>query len=104
MVNKRGAIVAIEPETGEILALVTSPGYDPALMAITNPNRGKFFQSLQLNKDLPLFDRSTSAQYPPGSLFKPLLALVALEKETLQPNRTISCNGAYYFGSMRLTG
>ena len=104
MVNKRGAIVAIEPETGEILALVTSPGYDPSLMAITNPNRGKFFQSLQLNKDLPLFDRSTSAQYPPGSLFKPLLALVALEKETLQPNRTISCNGAYYFGSMRLTG
>jgi penicillin-binding protein 2 len=104
MVNKRGAIVAIEPETGEILALVTSPGYDPSLMAITNPNRGKVFQSLQLNKDLPLFDRSTSAQYPPGSLFKPLLALVALEKETLKPDRTISCNGAYYYGSMRLTG
>jgi penicillin-binding protein 2 len=104
MVNKRGAIVAIEPETGEILALVTSPGYDPSLMAITNPNRGKVFQSLQLNKDLPLFDRSTSAQYPPGSLFKPLLALVALEKETLRPNRTIPCNGAYYYGSMRLTG
>lgn len=104
MVNKRGAIVAIEPETGEILALVTSPGYDPSLMAITNPNRGKVFQSLQLNKDLPLFDRSTSAQYPPGSLFKPLLALVALEKETLKPNRTIPCNGAYYYGSMRLTG
>jgi len=104
MVNKRGAIVAIEPETGEILALVTSPGYDPSLMAITNPNRGKVFQSLQLNKDLPLFDRSTSAQYPPGSLFKPLLALVALEKETLKPNRTIACNGAYYYGNMRLTG
>jgi len=104
MVNKRGAIVAIEPETGEILALVTSPGYDPSMMAITNPNRGKVFQSLQLNKDLPLFDRSTSAQYPPGSLFKPLLALVALEKETLKPNRTISCSGAYFYGSMRLTG
>jgi penicillin-binding protein 2 len=104
MVNKRGGIVAIEPETGEILALVTSPGYDPSLLAITNPNRNSVFQSLQSDKDLPLFDRSTSAQYPPGSLFKPLLALVALEKGTLKPERTIPCNGAYYYGGMRLTG
>jgi len=104
MVNKRGAIVAIEPETGEILALVTSPDFDPSLMAITNPERGKVFQALQMDKDLPLFDRSTSAQYPPGSLFKPLLALVALQKGTLKPNRTIACNGAYFYGGMRLTG
>ena len=68
MVNKIGAVVAIEPETGEILALVSSPTYDPRLLV--GRQRGKNYLELRKNKYLPLFDRALMATYPPGSTFK----------------------------------
>lgn len=104
MKNKRGSIVAIEPATGEILAMVSSPTYDPNKLVIGNENRGREY--LQLNRDSlrPLFNRAVLAQYPPGSLFKPLVALVAMQKEVLSPDKTIRCAGAYYHNGIRLTG
>ncbi len=98
--NKRGSIVAIEPSTGEILAMVSSPGYDPNELSISRA-RGAAFARLQQDTLKPLFDRSVMAQYPPGSIFKSLLALAALQEGLLQPNRTIYCGGAYYSGSLR---
>lgn len=104
MQNKRGALVAIDPQTGGILAMISSPSYDPNQLTITNNDRGKSYQQLQTDPNKPLFNRAIMAQYPPGSVFKPLLALVAMEKGTLQPNRTIGCGGAYFSGGQRLTG
>ncbi|MEY4135123.1 MAG: hypothetical protein RL386_1473 [Bacteroidota bacterium] len=104
MNNKRGALVAIDPQTGGILAMVSSPSYNPNQLTITNNNRGKAYSSLQSDPNKPLFNRAIMAQYPPGSVFKPLLALIAMQKGTLQPNRTIGCGGAYFSGGQRLTG
>jgi penicillin-binding protein 2 len=98
--NKRGSIVAIEPSTGEILAMVSSPGYDPNELSISR-SRGEAFMKLQEDTLKPLFDRSVMAMYPPGSIFKPLLALVAMQEGLLNENRTIYCGGAYYSGTKR---
>ena len=98
--NKRGSIVAIEPQTGEILAMVSSPGYDPNELSISR-SRGEAFNRLQTDTLKPLFDRSVMAMYPPGSIFKPLLSLVAMQEGILNPDRTIYCSGAYYTGGWR---
>ena len=103
MENKIGSIVAIEPSTGQILAMVSSPTYDPNLLTI-NQNRGANYVKLARDSLKPFFDRSVMAQYPPGSLFKPVVALIALQENVLAPNRGISCSGAYYHLGMRLTG
>ncbi|NOT37798.1 MAG: penicillin-binding protein 2 [Saprospiraceae bacterium] len=94
--NKAGSIVAIEPSTGEILSLASSPNYNPNLLSI-NRNRGRDYAYLLLDSTKPLFDRSASAVYPPGSIFKPILALVALQEQVLFKNTAHSCNGAYYY-------
>lgn len=104
MANKRGSLVAIDPQTGGILAMVSSPSYDPNLLTITNNNRGDAYKALQTDPNKPLFNRAIMAQYPPGSLFKPILALIAMQKGTLHPDRTIGCGGAYFSGGQRLTG
>ena len=98
--NKRGSIVAIEPATGEILAMISSPGYDPNELSISR-QRGTIFNQLLADTLNPLFDRSVMAMYPPGSIFKPLLALVAMQQGLLDPDRTIYCQGAYYSGGLR---
>lgn len=98
--NKRGSIVAIEPATGEILAMVSSPGYDPNELSISR-SRGEAFTRLQEDTLKPLFDRSVMAMYPPGSIFKPLLSLIAMQEGVLDPDRTIYCGGAYYSGSLK---
>ena len=103
MQNKIGSIVAIEPSSGEILAMVSSPSYDPNLLTI-NRNRGQFYSALAKDSQKPLFDRSVMAQYPPGSLFKTIVALIAQQEGVLNPNKTIFCNGAYYHNGQRLTG
>lgn len=103
MVNKIGSIVAIEPSTGEILAMVSSPTYDPNLLTI-NQDRGANYSRLAKDPMKPFFDRSVMAQYPPGSLFKPVVALIAMQENVLSPDRGISCSGAYYHLGMRLTG
>ena len=97
MQNKRGSIVAIEPQTGEILAMVSTPTYDPNLLAI-HRDRGEAFNALlsdTINK--PFFDRTVMAKYPPGSVFKTIVSLVALQEGVSNANRYITCNGAYYY-------
>ena len=98
--NKRGSIVAIEPSTGEILCMVSSPGYDPNLLSISR-SRGDAFMQLQQDTLNPLFDRSVQAMYPPGSIFKPILSLIAMQEGLLDANRGIPCSGAYYSGTLR---
>ena len=97
MQNKRGAIVAIEPSTGEILALVSSPAYDPNILSMKS-DRGKFFSKLLLDSiNKPLLNRAVSSKYPPGSVFKPLMGLVAMQEGVSYPNRTIYCGGQYIY-------
>jgi penicillin-binding protein 2 len=97
MQNKKGSIVCLEPATGEILAMVSSPSYDPALLTI---HRGRTEAYNRLNQDTvltPFFNRATMAIYPPGSIFKPILALIAMQEGVLSPQRTIYCDGAYHY-------
>lgn len=103
MQNKIGGILAIEPATGEILAMVTSASYDPNLLTITQ-KRGEAFAALNQDPLKPLFDRSLMAQYPPGSLFKSVLGLIALQEGVWDVNRGVSCGGAYFLGGQRLVG
>ena len=104
MQNKIGGVVAIEPATGEVLAMISSPGYNPHDLSINNPDRGAIYSALSNDPHKPLFNRAIMAQYPPGSLFKPILALVALEEETFPLNRTLTCNGGWYYNGQLLLG
>lgn len=99
MQNKVGSIVAIDPATGGILCMVTSPGYDPNLL--TGSDRGTNYMRLLRDPAKPLFNRAIQARYPPGSTFKPLDALVALDEGVITPAYGISCVG-YYYGCGRV--
>ncbi len=90
MQNKRGCIVAIEPSTGEILALVSAPTYDPNLLV--GRARGHNFNILNTDKQKPLFNRATQAQYRPGSIFKLAQSLAALQIGAITPETRIACN------------
>ncbi|MBK7810237.1 MAG: penicillin-binding protein 2 [Saprospiraceae bacterium] len=96
MQNKLGSIVAIEPSTGEILCLVSSPNYDPNMLNF-NKYRGRNYAYLLRDTLKPLFDRSSSAVYPPGSIFKPILALAAMQEGVLKEDTYHACSGAYYY-------
>lgn len=103
MKNQKGSVVAIEPKTGEILALVSTPGYDPNELTIGR-QRSATFRRILLDEDKPFFNRGTMAQYPPGSLFKPLVGLIALNMGLVNEDEKISCNGAYYYNGRMFTG
>lgn len=90
MQNKVGSVVAIEPSTGEILALISSPSYDPNLL--TGRYFSKNFDTLQKDPLKPLFNRATMAMYSPGSIFKVAQALVGLHLGVLTPNSIKPCN------------
>lgn len=92
--NKNGSVVAIEPATGEILAMVTSPAYDPELL-VGRP-RSSNFSALQNDTLKPLFNRAIMALYPPGSTFKPVNGLIALQEEVVTPLTEFFCNHGYY--------
>ncbi|MBP7390197.1 MAG: penicillin-binding protein 2, partial [Chitinophagales bacterium] len=98
MQNKKGSVVAIEPRTGEIIAMVSSPGYDPNLL--TGAVRGKNFNALLKDSLLPLYVRPTLATYPPGSAFKPLVALIALQEGVQSENYFVNCGGGYTVGGV----
>ncbi|WP_461532430.1 penicillin-binding protein 2 [Sinomicrobium sp.] len=103
MVHKRGGIVALDPKTGEILALVTAPYYDPALLV--GRERSKNYTKLYYDSIAkPLYDRSLLAMYPPGSPFKALNALVALQEDVVTPHTRIMCQNGYYYNGRRLMG
>ena len=98
MGNKKGSVVAIEPTTGEILALVSSPTYDPNWL--TGRIRGEGMKMLQADTLKPLFNRALMAYYPPGSTFKPVMALLALQEEVVGPNYYYGCAGGYRLGRL----
>ncbi len=100
MQDKIGSVVAIEPETGEILAMLSTPSYHPQLLSVSS-DRMKTFNALQSDTLKPFFDRSLMAKYPPGSIFKPVLALIALQEGVLTTRRFITCSGAYYYKTYR---
>jgi len=90
MRNKKGSIVALDPRSGEVLCMVSSPSYDPELLVgrVRNTNYG----ILQRDPVKPLFDRALQAQYPPGSIYKILQSLIALEEGVITPNTGFPCN------------
>ena len=96
MNNKYGSIVAIEPKSGEILALVNSPAYDPNLLV--GRERSERYRSL--NNDSigkPLFDRGLQGQYPPGSTFKIINALIGLQENIIKQETTFKCDGGHFY-------
>jgi penicillin-binding protein 2 len=94
MLNKLGSIVAIDPKTGGILAMVSAPTYQPKYL--TGADRKKHFSELYLNPALPLLNRTVNAEYSPGSTFKTLQALVGLHEGVITPDFSVSCGGAFY--------
>lgn len=94
MQNKLGSIVAIDPKTGGILAMVSAPTYQPKYL--TGNERRKHFSELFLNPALPLLNRTVSATYAPGSTFKTLQALVGLHEGVIDTKFSVHCNGAFY--------
>jgi len=103
MEGKWGGIVAIEPESGEILTLVSAPGYDPALLM--GRDRSANFTELWYDTIArPLMDRALTAQYAPGSPFKVINALIGLEEGVLNPTERLSCNHGYNYGGRKKLG
>ncbi len=100
MAGKRGAVVAIEPETGEILCLVSSPTYDPRLLV--GRHRGESYKDLVNDPSLPLFDRALGGAYPPGSTFKPTQGLILLQEGIITTATTYPCHGGYVNGGLRV--
>lgn len=94
MQNKIGSVVALDPQTGEILSLVTSPTYDPNLLVGRERNKN-FVELSQDSIGKPLFNRSTMASYPPGSTFKLVMALIALNEKVLSSNTLYPCSRGY---------
>lgn len=102
MKNYRGSVVAIEPATGEILALISSPSYDPELLV--GRQRTANYNALKRDTILkPLYNRALMANYPPGSTFKPVQALIGLQEGVINKNSSFSCNRGFRYGS-RLLG
>lgn len=97
MADKRGAVVAIDPRNGGIIAMVSKPDYDLSTFSgITPPD---VWRALNNDPDKPLFNRATLTRYPPGSTFKMLLALTALEKGVIDEEWSVTCTGAYRYGN-----
>jgi penicillin-binding protein 2 len=89
--GKVGSVVAIEPQTGEILALVSSPNWNPR--TLVGQERSKNYQALLNDPNKPLMNRATQAQYSPGSTFKILQALIGLQERVITPHTQYTCNG-----------
>lgn len=103
MVNKVGTIIALEPATGEILAMISAPSYNPQRLQIDR-NRGKNYSSLQKDTLQPLLNRAINGKYAPGSPFKTLVALIGMETGTLSPGKSLGCRGGFYSNGQLLTG
>ncbi len=96
--NYTGAVVAIEPETGEILAFVSAPQYD--LSQFASITSSDFWDTLSNDVNKPLFNRATMSRNPPGSTFKMLIALAALEENVVTKDFTVNCKGGYRYGRL----
>jgi penicillin-binding protein 2 len=100
MQNKKGSIVAIEPSTGEILVLVSSPAYDPNLLV--GRKLSETYKMLSKDENKPLINRATLGQYPPGSTFKLINALIGLQEEVITPETRYSCAMGYSVGNFHM--
>ena len=97
MTGRRGAVVAVDPNDGGVLALVSMPDYDLSLFSgVTTP---ELWRSLNEDEASPLFNRATLTRYPPGSTFKMVLAVAALESGTITPSWRVTCTGAFRYGN-----
>lgn len=96
MRDKVGSIIAIEPATGEILVMVSSPGYDPD--ELVGRDRGNNYIKLLRNPRHPLFNRGVMSRYPPGSTFKLVNGLIALQEGVITPSQRYPCHGGYTIG------
>ncbi|WP_236973768.1 penicillin-binding protein 2 [Membranihabitans maritimus] len=96
MENKKGGIVAIEPSSGEILVMLSNPTFNLEDLSI-GQNRGEKFAELYADTLKPFYDRSIMAHYPPGSIFKPVLGLIALQEGIITPHDHIHCGGGYFY-------
>ena len=98
MKNKVGSLVAIEPKTGEILSLISSPGIDVDVLA----DIGQHYSEISKDPHKPMFNRAVQAPYPPGSVFKLVNGLIGLQEGTLTTENTYPCYQGYHFGSHKL--
>ena len=98
MQNKVGSLVAIEPSTGEILTLVSSPGIDVDVLA----DFGSHYSDILNDPYKPMFNRAVQAPYPPGSVFKLVNGLIGMQEGVLTPETEYPCHMGYYFGNSRL--
>lgn len=102
MQNKKGAIVVIEPKTGEVLTLLSSPTYDPNLLV--GRGRRKNYPTLLLDKNKPLYNRAIMDGYPPGSTFKVFQALAGQQEEVLFPSTIHPCGGGFRLSATQRVG
>jgi penicillin-binding protein 2 len=100
MEGKVGSVVAIEPSTGEILAMVSSPGIDVDVLS----DIGKHYNEISKNPHKPMFNRTVMASYPPGSVFKLVNGLIGLQEGTLTPSSSYPCNHGFPYGNNRRLG
>ena len=98
MANKVGRLVAIEPSTGELLTMVSSPGIDVDQLA----NIGQHYKDIATDPYKPMFNRAVQAPYPPGSVFKLVNGLIGLQEGVLTPNTMYPCSMGYHFGRNKL--
>lgn len=103
MIHKRGGIVALDPKTGEILALVSAPSYDPDLLV--GRKRSENYTKLYFDSIAkPLYDRGLNATYPPGSPFKTINALIGLQEGVIDESTTFTCYHGYRYGRNSFMG
>jgi len=101
MNGKRGGIVALEPSTGEILALVTAPSYDPNMLVGRKRSKNSQILMNKNNPDKPTYDRGLMAAYPPGSPFKMMNALIGLQEKVINEQSSFRCYGGYRYGNRK---
>jgi penicillin-binding protein 2 len=95
--GKKGAIVALDPNSGEILAMASMPDYDPNLLL--GRERAHNYGKMVLDPEKPLFNRAISARYPPGSTIKTVEALIAMQENVINKSTTYSCSGGYHLSA-----
>ena len=98
--EESGAIVALDPRTGDVLAMASRPGFDPNILS--RELTPKQWAEIVQDEGRPLNNRASQGQYPPGSIFKVMMAAAALETKTVTPSTSIYCNGGYQFGRRRI--
>lgn len=100
MMNKKGAVVAIEPSTGEVLCLVSAPSYDPS--QLVGRERGNNYNKMMKDLDKPLLNRAIQATYPPGSTFKPTQGLIFLQEGIITTSTPFPCAHGFISGGLRV--